>query len=187
MLKQLSLSYIKGRGIEIGAYTNPQKVNAIVTYVDRCTGEERYKAAPHLVDGTNFVPVDIIDDGETLSKIPDNSQDFVITSHVIEHFGSPLTALRTWDRVLVPGGVMWITIPDKRYTFDKDREITGYRHLIADWYNPPIKEEFEAHEHVWDQAKMLEMLTITLPDYDIEMMFKGKIDSTFVLRKPGGE
>ena len=33
----------------------------------------------------NTVNVDIIDDGEKLNKIEDNSQDFIIANHFIEH------------------------------------------------------------------------------------------------------
>ena len=186
--KSIACDYIKGNGIEIGAYTNPLRVNANVTYIDTMTGEERFKNNPHLTEGTNFVTVDIIDNGETLSKVATNTQDFVITSHVIEHFKNPLKALKAWDRVLKTDGIIYLTIPDMRYTFDKDRDETLYQHIQND-YNfdkPKVENEsLEVHEHCWKQSGMINMLYnfLLVYNYDIEFMFKSNISTTFVLRK----
>ncbi len=178
-LDNIALNFIKGKGIEIGAFANPKKVNANVTYIDRCTGEERFREFPHLTEGTNFVKVDIIDDAETLESIESNSQDFVITSHVIDHLNDPVNALYTWDRVLKLNGIIYLTIPDMRYTFDKDQKETTYEDLFTEsYYDNP-----ETHKYFWTQTRMVELINRVLPNYDIEFMFKGEIDSTFVLRK----
>ena len=41
-------------------------------------------------------------DGSDLSVIPDNSYNFVLSSHNLEHFANPVRALREWQRVTRP-------------------------------------------------------------------------------------
>ncbi len=74
-----------------------------------------------------MVDPDIIDYGETLSKIGDQSQDFVIASHFIEHCEYPLGAIKSWCRVLRPNGVLFLVVPDRAAHFDKDRPPTVNR------------------------------------------------------------
>lgn len=45
-----------------------------------------------------FLPVDIVADGDNI-PVPDKSFDFVIASHVIEHFFDPIAALKEWARI----------------------------------------------------------------------------------------
>jgi SAM-dependent methyltransferase len=121
-------------GIEIGALHSPLKVpeNCQVTYVDRYSKkflEEHYRNddLPPLVD------VDVIDEGETLSTFIGGSQDFVIATHVIEHFPDPLLALKNMWRVLRNDGILYLGAPDKRFTFDLHRPITPFEHLVRDF------------------------------------------------------
>ena len=61
---------------------------------------------------------------ESLATIPDGSQDFVIADHFIEHCQDPISALTIHFRVLKTGGILYMAVPDKRFTFDKDRPVT---------------------------------------------------------------
>lgn len=132
--------YCAGQGIEIGAYHFPFpicKPIAQVTYVDKWPTEKMNQMRdndPNL-RGKEIVNVDIVDDGEWLRKIPDNSQSFVISSHQLEHCISPLTAIKNHMRVLKPKGVIVYAIPDKRFTFDKDRQLTSYVLLKELYYD----------------------------------------------------
>ena len=71
-------------------------------------------------------------DAEGLTAIESGSQDFVICSHVIEHLADPLRFLDETHRVLRPGGVALILLPDRRCTFDRDREPTPLSCLVRD-------------------------------------------------------
>ena len=74
----------------------------------------------------------MIDDGETLATVPDSPRDFVIANHFIEHTEDPIAhAAATTLRVLRPGGVLYMAVPDKRFTFDVDRPVTPLEHLVA--------------------------------------------------------
>lgn len=52
-------------------------------------------------------------DAHTLPGIADNSLDFIHASHVLEHLERPEEALKTWLRVLKPGGWLTILLPEK--------------------------------------------------------------------------
>ena len=49
-------------------------------------------------------------DGTKLSY-PDASFDRLIATHVLEHIPDPVSALREWDRVVRPGGLLSIVLP----------------------------------------------------------------------------
>jgi SAM-dependent methyltransferase len=147
--RRLSNRYLRGSGLEIGALHRPLCVppGARVRYVDRmdCAGlREHY---PELVK-EELVEVDIIDDGETLGTQPNASLDFVIANHFIEHTQDPLGTLSNHLRVLRPGGILYLAVPDRRRTFDVDRPPTPLEHIVRDhregpaWSRPLHQEEW---------------------------------------------
>ncbi len=113
--------YLKGTGIEIGALHNPLKVSssAKIKYVDRMPVAELRKQYPELAS-KDLVEADIIDNGEKLATVANASQDFVIANHFIEHCENPIDALKNLARVLKKDGIIYMCVPDKRYTFDYD-------------------------------------------------------------------
>jgi predicted SAM-dependent methyltransferase len=140
-------TFIKGHGIEIGALHMPLKVprTAIVKYVDRLSVEALRRHYPELND-KDLVNVDIIADGERLESVSDSTQDFVIANHFLEHCQDPIGAALNMFRVLKPGGVLYLAIPDKRNSFDVDRPVTSLEHLMRDHEDGPSwsrREHFE--------------------------------------------
>jgi SAM-dependent methyltransferase len=130
--------YIAGRGIEIGALSSPLTIprSAKVQYVDRMPAGELREQYPELHAQT-IVDTDVIADGERLESVGDSTQDFVIANHFIEHCQDPLGAIENMLRVLKPGGVLYLAIPDKRYTFDKGRPVASFEHLLRDHEEGP--------------------------------------------------
>jgi predicted SAM-dependent methyltransferase len=187
--KQLATRYLKGEGIEIGALHSPLEIPVGVTvrYLDRMTVGQLRKQYPELSE-YNLVEPDIIDDGETLASISDNSLDFLIANHMIEHCQNPIFSLENWLRVLKESGILYLAIPDKRYTFDRDRPVTTLDHLVQDYTEGPewskkahfeewsrlvskvsenevaiktkelIDKSYSIHFHVWTQLEFLELL-----------------------------
>jgi predicted SAM-dependent methyltransferase len=140
-------TFIRGYGIEIGALHMPLGVprSAKVKYVDRFSVEELRNHYPELND-KDLVKVDIITDGETLEGVLDSTQDFVIANHFIEHCQDPIGALINMFRVLKPGGVLYLAIPDKRNSFDRDRPVTTLEHVVRDYEEGPVwsrRQHFE--------------------------------------------
>jgi predicted SAM-dependent methyltransferase len=126
--------YLRGDGIEIGALNSPLQVprEARVKYVDRMATPDLRKQYPELAD-LDLVDADIIDDGERLGSVGDSTQDFVIANHFIEHCQNPLLALSNMFRVLKADGLLYLAVPDKRFTFDVDRPVTPLEHILRDF------------------------------------------------------
>jgi predicted SAM-dependent methyltransferase len=145
---------IAGHGIEIGGLHNPLRVpkGVRVRYVDRMSVQDLRTQYPELA-AKALTTVDIVDNGETLSTLPDASEDFIIANHFLEHCEDPLHALLAHQRVVKPGGVMFLCVPDKRYTFDQERELTSYEHILRDFHEGPL---WSRRDHVRDWVKHVE-------------------------------
>lgn len=154
--ESIAQHYISGSGIEVGALHSPLLVPAgtQVKYVDFEAPSELDEHYPEL-SHTVITRPDIISDMETLRGIDDNSQDFVIANHVLEHCEDPIRAVKSAARVLRPNGIAYFAIPDKRYTFDKDRNVTTLEHLIRDHeYGPDVS----LREHYEDWCRHVDKL-----------------------------
>ncbi|RJP74878.1 MAG: methyltransferase domain-containing protein [Desulfobacteraceae bacterium] len=153
--KLIADKYLSGNGIEIGALHNPLPVskNTAVRYVDRMPVSDLKTHYPELAR-YNLVDIDIVDDGESLHTVKNDTQDFVIANHFIEHCKNPIAAIISMFRVLKSGGIIYLAIPDKRYNFDKIRENTSFDHLAIDHRQGPSvskKKHFEEWTLSWNQ------------------------------------
>ncbi|HWY61438.1 MAG TPA: class I SAM-dependent methyltransferase [Rhizomicrobium sp.] len=52
-------------------------------------------------------------DAQAMAGVPDNSFDFVHSSHCLEHLNDPLAGLANWLRILKPGGHLIVVVPDE--------------------------------------------------------------------------
>jgi SAM-dependent methyltransferase len=67
-----------------------------------------------------------------LSAMQSGSYEFCISSNCMEHLANPLGAMEEWARVVRPGGLLLIVVPDRRATFDHRRPVTTLDHILAD-------------------------------------------------------
>ena len=136
--RNIAASWLTGHGLEIGALHNPLRVPrcAHVTYVDRMSRADLIREFPELARRP-IVDAKIIDKAETLATVSDESQDFLIANHLIEHVENPIAAIETFLRVLRPGGILYLAIPDMRSTFDVTRAETSFAHLLRDYREGP--------------------------------------------------
>ncbi|MBL8143529.1 MAG: methyltransferase domain-containing protein [Acidobacteria bacterium] len=146
-------SRLTGRGLELGALHLPMTMppGASVRYVDRMSRADLRREYPSLRT-IDLVETDIIADAETLATLPDASEDFIIASHLFEHLRNPIGSLLAWARVLRPGGLLYLVLPDKRATFDAHRVRTTLEHLILDFESPSAERDFE---HYVDYARFV--------------------------------
>lgn len=142
--------WLSGQGIEIGALHQPLQLppDVHVTYVDHLPLEKLREHYPELADW-DLVPVDVIGTAEDLSEFADESLDFVIANHLFEHLEYPVKALVEFQRVLRPGGVAYLALPDKRRSFDKKRELTTVNHVIEEERNGQAEQNRRAHYLDW--------------------------------------
>ena len=145
----LSQAFVHGKGIEIGALQKPLPLSshAEVRYVDRMSKADLYEHYPELTS-YDLVEVDIIDNGETLATFKSSSQDFIVANHFIEHCQDPIATIKNFLRVLRPGGIIYMAIPDMRRTFDQNRSRTGINHMVADHISGPTRSR-KQHFREW--------------------------------------
>jgi SAM-dependent methyltransferase len=143
--------WLRGTGIEIGGLHRPLQVPnaARVIYVDHLTRDELRKVYPELAEW-DLVNVDVIGTAEDLSGFDDASLDFVIANHLLEHLEYPVRALREFTRVLKPGGLIFMALPDKRVTFDRSRKVTPPEHIVTE--ERMQNAEVNKWDHVMDWA-----------------------------------
>ncbi len=119
-------------GLEIGAHSNP--VPGLTPY---------YTDSVAAFAGSSG-RADFLADATAL-PLPDNTLEYLCSSHVLEHLPNPLGALHEWHRVLRPGGWLYLVVPDKRYTFDVGRTLTPTRHLLDDLLHSCTAEDSADH------------------------------------------
>lgn len=68
-----------------------------------------------------------------LTPLSDQTYDFVLSSHCIEHLANPIGGLLEWLRVLKVGGALLLVVPHKDGTFDHQRPVTALSHLLDDF------------------------------------------------------
>lgn len=152
----LANKYLRGTGIEIGPAEHPLAVPhwAKVKYVDEISTDDLIKLYPYLKKH-DLVKVDVVDDGQELKKFKNNSQDFVIANHFLEHVIDPIKTLKNFYRILKPEGIIYMAVPDKRFTFDRLRPVTPLNRLKA-FYKNPAKAEAGKWPMFLESAKWIE-------------------------------
>ena len=148
----LAARYLVGNGIEIGALHSPLTLPADtdVKYVDRLPVSE----LPAPVSDARQLGAGrgrrrrrwrgSVDVRRRLARLrrrislPGALEDPIAT---IEHH---------LDK-LVPGGVLFYVVPDKRFTFDVNRPVTALEHMIADYEHGP---EGSRRDHVEEAARL---------------------------------
>jgi ubiquinone/menaquinone biosynthesis C-methylase UbiE len=145
---KIARDFCKGTGIEIGGLHARLNVEADVKVLDYLSTEElkeKYKNDRN-VNLDDLWKVDIVSQAWDLSEIENNSLDFVMSSHVIEHLPNPATALEEWLRVVKTGGVVFFIVPDMRFTFDKDRKLTDVETLLEKYESKTQEVDYETYK-----------------------------------------
>jgi SAM-dependent methyltransferase len=144
-------------GLEIGgAAHNPFNLNT--KNVDKfSTDDPRFapygKAQMELCG--KIMPVDIVAPGDSI-PVPDKSFDFVISSHVIEHFFDPIKALKEWARIARKYIYIICPQPDALES-DRGKLITGLQELLARHAGEIPAKDTDEHHTRWTCGTFREM------------------------------
>jgi len=142
--------FLKGRGLEIGAFTQPTDLpaHAVAEFYDRFPYEELRKHYDESWGRPLFAPA-YWGDAQALSGIPGDARfDFVIANHVIEHLEDPIRFLKRLADVLNVGGHAMLTAPNKKFTFDFRRQLTPFEHIDRDHREGPQSSR-KSHYREW--------------------------------------
>ncbi len=153
----LAHRYLDGmKGLEIGGSThNPFGLNT--KNVDYTAETNQYKKLEEKFVG-QALPVDIVAPGDNI-PLPDESQDFIVSAHVIEHFPDPIKALKEWYRLVRPGGYIFMIVPHKERTFDKDEPRTTLQELIDRHEGKmTVRPNKNDHSSVWVTEDMVTLV-----------------------------
>jgi SAM-dependent methyltransferase len=163
------LPFVEGKaGLEIGGPSvvfegglRPMPIYPRVGSLDNCdisssttwaTHADAYRFSPRKAPGKN-----IFRDASNLSSIADDSYDFVLSSHNLEHFANPIKALEEWKRIIRPGGALVLVLPNYSKTFDRGRTPTPVDHMFEDFERDTgeddlthLPEILEKHDLIMD-------------------------------------
>lgn len=154
--RSLAVSLVKGkRGLEIGGpsrvfqnWCSQLPLYKEVGSLDNCDYAQQNIWASHsesyIFNRDNPAGRTIICDASDLSILGDNSYDFVLSSHSLEHIANPIRALKEWQRLIRPGGTLILVLPNYVTTFDHRRKPTSVDHMIAD-FNRGVGEDDLTH------------------------------------------
>ncbi|HOY32964.1 MAG TPA: methyltransferase domain-containing protein [Bacteroidales bacterium] len=140
----LAHKYLDGlKGIEIGGAAH-NSFGLDTLNVDRLGSMDTHFKKYEIEMCGEAMNVDIVAEGNRL-PLPDKSYDFVISSHVIEHFYDPISALLEWARVARK--YLYIIVPHRQRTFDAGRELTIVAELHERYKSGVVKEDEQRGEH----------------------------------------
>jgi SAM-dependent methyltransferase len=156
-------------GIEIGGlsqiFKNEIPIYPIIKNVDGCNFSSQTVWEGQVQEGNNYNFFDskngyqYICEASNLNRIPSEKYDFIISSHCLEHCANTLKTVKEWLRVVKKGGVILLVLPDKRHTFDRNRPVTKFSHLLDDYTNEVnendlthLSEILELHDLSLDEA-----------------------------------
>lgn len=155
-LIRIAKKFKKLNGIEIGGpssifklkgampiYLYSNKVDG-VNFSNQTLWEGEIKEGNNYSYYNNLVGHQFIAEGTNLGEVKNETYDFVLSCHSLEHIANPIKALEEWNRVLVNGGKIVLVLPNKDFTFDVKRPISKIEHLIAD-YESNINEDDTTH------------------------------------------
>lgn len=119
-------------GLEIGpAAHNPFGLKT--RNVELMESRDFYASIQENVMGVTPPNVDIWASADSI-PVPDQSEDFILSSHVVEHLPNVIAAFIEWDRIVKNGGYAFMIVPlPWALPADKDRKLTSFEHFLSDY------------------------------------------------------
>jgi len=169
-------SFINKSGLEIGGSSSYFEFRGSLPVYTLAKALDNVVVAPPSVgaavplQGYNFQVGNVeepgyqfVQEASLLPFIEEESYEFLISSHVLEHIANPLKAILEWKRVLKPESISLHLIPIPENCFDHKRPVTEFEHLLEDYqFNrgeedlTHLEEVLELHDHSRNSCDMTE-------------------------------
>jgi len=137
----------RGRGIEIGPWCNPVAPKSagyncrILDVFDTATLRQRAEGDPGIGESavTRIEEVDFVGSSTNIAELVGADDllgtfDYIVSSHNFEHLPDPIKFLQGCEKVLRPGGVLSMAIPDRRCCFDYFRPYSSLAEMLAAYF-----------------------------------------------------
>lgn len=126
----LAHRYCVGSGLEVGAAAhNPFNLAGCINVADQ-HGVQFYRDNQVEMCG-GYAEIDLEADAADI-PLPDQSQDYVISSHMIEHHPDPISVFLEWQRLLKVGGIVFMIFPKRdALPADQKRPVTDVGKIVA--------------------------------------------------------
>lgn len=129
--------------LEVGALNDPtfRKEEGKVWFADyftRAESAERHRGNPNH-PAERMVDVDFVLRDRRLSEAVTIASGLIIANHVIEHLPDPIRWLQDARKISKVGGLMFLAVPDRRYTFDYFKPVSDAVDWIAAYDVEAIK------------------------------------------------
>jgi SAM-dependent methyltransferase len=100
--------------------------------------------------------------------VEDNSKDYIISSHVVEHVPNLIGAFQEWNRILKKDGIIFMIFPKRdALPADVGRAISTVAKFDFAYSNTTC--DINVHEHVWvfTLESMIELIEHCNKKYDL--------------------
>ena len=135
-------------------------------------------------------------DAQFMEGVDDGTYDFVHSSHCLEHLVDPTEGLKSWMRILAPGGHAVITVPDEDLyeqgvfpsTFNRDHKHTFTILKRESWSAKSINildliAQLGPHAELVRLEQLSSNYRFDLPRYDQSLTPVSECGIEFVIRK----
>ena len=162
----LAHKYCTGKGLELGgASHNPFNLADCIN-VSPLDNKAFWDKSQFDLCG-EIMPVDIYGTAEEI-PVASGSMDYIISSHVIEHVPNPIRAFTEWNRVLKPGGIIFMIFPNRNAAVtDRDRPISELQQFIDQFNNPQPLSDYGKHIWIFTLDLMLELIQYCNDNYNL--------------------
>jgi len=154
VMREYLAADLGGIGLEVGAGASPFPVplQCRVLYGDRIPYEQLVTELYPGQSEFELVRPDVLTDFGDFDNIANESLDFIIGCHVIEHVFDPIRTFVNAYRKLRRGGSLLLVVPDMTRTFDRERPLTTLDHLLLDHYSPNLARDRSHYEEFYQLA-----------------------------------
>jgi SAM-dependent methyltransferase len=164
----LAFEWCQGEGLEIGAAAhNPFALPGCLNVAP----DDEDMGHPWAIDAEFWREVQtdmcgeyaVIDVPALADNIPlkDNSQDYVISSHVVEHMPNPFAAFVEWDRLVRDGGIIFMIFPSRTADpEDAAKPIVEIDKLVGAYQDGLENMPFTGHKFVYNPQSMKQAVKI---------------------------
>jgi ubiquinone/menaquinone biosynthesis C-methylase UbiE len=113
-----------------------------------------------------------------MGEMKDDSVDFAYSSNCLEHIGDPAQALKSWIRIVRPGGIVFFTVPDETlYEHDKWPSTFNKSHLWSFTMKTCSQLPKSIHIQSWLKQFDVDILSVKIVDTDYDYSL-GNVDQT---------